>query len=154
MLIITVTILHIIVCIILVLVVLLQSGKGADLASAFGGASSQTAFGSRGPASFLSKMTTIAAVIFMLTSIGLSMISTKAVSKSVLEGTAEETATPDTVKPKTETSDTTGLTQEQIERRIQELEAEKQKKANAGESTPVLKPEAPLNPEESAPAPK
>ena len=64
--------LHVIVCVILVLVVLLQSGKGADLAGAFGGGATQTAFGSRGPASFLSKMTTVAAIIFMLTSIGLS----------------------------------------------------------------------------------
>ena len=69
--------LHVIVCVILVLVVLLQSGKGADLAGAFGGGATQTAFGSRGPASFLSKMTTIAAVVFMITSIALSMISTK-----------------------------------------------------------------------------
>ena len=73
--------LHVIVCVILVLVVLLQSGKGADLAGAFGGGATQTAFGSRGPASFLSKMTTVAAIVFMLTSIGLSMISTKTGSK-------------------------------------------------------------------------
>ena len=65
---------HVIVCIFLVLVVLLQSGKGADLAGAFGGGGTQTAFGSRGPASFLTRMTTVVAVIFMLTSIGLSMM--------------------------------------------------------------------------------
>jgi len=70
-----ITTLHVIVCVILVLVVLLQSGKGADLAGAFGGGATQTAFGSRGPASFLSKMTTISAIIFMVTSIGLSMIT-------------------------------------------------------------------------------
>jgi preprotein translocase subunit SecG len=73
--------LHVLVCIILVLVVLLQSGKGADLAGAFGGGATQTAFGSRGPASFLSKMTTIAAVVFMLTSIGLSMINRPSTGK-------------------------------------------------------------------------
>jgi len=66
--------LHVIVCIFLVLVVLLQSGKGADLAGAFGGGATQTAFGSRGPASFLTRMTTVVAIIFMLTSIGLSMM--------------------------------------------------------------------------------
>jgi len=70
-----ITALHVVVCAILVLVVLLQSGKGADLAGAFGGGATQTAFGSRGPASFLSRMTTIAAVVFMITSISLSMIS-------------------------------------------------------------------------------
>ena len=69
------TVVHVFVCIILILVVLLQSGKSADLSGAFGGGATQTAFGSRGPASFLSKMTTIAAVVFMLTSIGLSMMS-------------------------------------------------------------------------------
>ncbi len=65
--------LHVIVCVILVLVVLLQSGKGADLSGAFGGGATQTAFGSRGPASFLSKMTTVAAIVFMMTSIGLGV---------------------------------------------------------------------------------
>ena len=92
--------LHVIVCVILVLVVLLQSGRGADLAGAFGGGATQTAFGSRGPASFLSKMTTIAAIVFMLTSIGLSLISTKTEAKSVLETnqtecTSKESACPD-----------------------------------------------------------
>ena len=79
--------LHVIVSIILVLVVLLQSGKGADLSGAFGGGATQTAFGSRGPASFLSKMTTGAAIVFMLTSISLSLMTTSAStgSKSILE---------------------------------------------------------------------
>jgi len=80
--------LHVIVCIILVLVVLLQSGKGADLAGAFGGGGSQTAFGSRGPASFLSKVTTAAAVLFMMTSLALSGLGRKTTGSSVLEGTA------------------------------------------------------------------
>ena len=66
-----VTILHIIVCIVLILVVLLQAGKGADMGAAFGG-SSQTIFGSSGPGTFLGKMTTIVAMIFMLTSLVLS----------------------------------------------------------------------------------
>jgi len=80
---------HIIVCIILVLVVLLQSGKGADLAGAFGGGATQTAFGSRGPASFLTRMTTTVAIIFMLTSIGLSMMGERrAEDKSILEKSA------------------------------------------------------------------
>ncbi|MFH1575264.1 MAG: preprotein translocase subunit SecG [Acidobacteriota bacterium] len=79
--------LHVIVCLILILVVLLQSGKGADLAGAFGGGGSQTAFGSRGPASFLSRMTTAAAIIFMVTSITLSGIGRSGVESSVLDGT-------------------------------------------------------------------
>jgi preprotein translocase subunit SecG len=77
---------HIIVSVILILVVLLQTGKRADLAGAFGGGGSQTVFGARGAATFLSKATTISAVIFMLTSLLLSLLSTGAEirGKSVL----------------------------------------------------------------------
>ncbi len=60
---------HIIVCFVLAIVVLLQSGTAADLAGAFGGAGSQTAFGPRGAATFLSRATTWCAVMFMLTSL-------------------------------------------------------------------------------------
>jgi len=67
-------ILHIIICIALILVVLLQAGKGANMGAVFGG-SSQTIFGSSGPGTFLGKMTTAIAVIFMLTSLGLSYLS-------------------------------------------------------------------------------
>ena len=69
-----ITILHIIVCVILILVVLLQAGKGANMGAAFGG-SSQTVFGSSGAGTFLGKMTTIVAAIFMLTSLTLSYFS-------------------------------------------------------------------------------
>src|SRR5690348_12248823 len=82
-----VTTLHVLVCIILILVVLLQSGKGADLAGAFGGGGTQTAFGSRGPASFLSKLTTAAAILFMVTSVSLSLMSRKSESRSILDTT-------------------------------------------------------------------
>ena len=60
-------IVHVIVCLFLIIVVLLQSGKAADLAGAFGGMGSQTAFGPRGSATLLSKATTISAILFMLT---------------------------------------------------------------------------------------
>lgn len=72
-----VTIIHVIVCLILVVVVLLQSGKAADLAGAFGGMGSQTVFGPRGSATVLSKATTISAVLFMLTSLTLSILATR-----------------------------------------------------------------------------
>src|SRR3984893_6967583 len=65
--------LHILVCGLLIIVVLLQSGEAADLAGAFGGAGSQTAFGPRGAATFLSKATTWCAIMFMLTSMALTM---------------------------------------------------------------------------------
>jgi preprotein translocase subunit SecG len=71
------TVLHVIVCLILIAVVLLQSGKAADLAGAFGGMGSQTAFGPRGAATLLSKATTGAAILFMITSLALSMVATK-----------------------------------------------------------------------------
>ncbi len=65
--------LHILVCGLLIIVVLLQSGEAADLAGAFGGAGSQTAFGPRGAATFLSKATTWCAIMFMLTSMAMTM---------------------------------------------------------------------------------
>ncbi len=91
--------LHVLVCFILVLVIMLQSGSAADLAGAFGGAGSQTAFGPRGAATFLSKATTWCAIVFMLTSLTLSIkrtptdISTG--SSSILEQTTKTApATP------------------------------------------------------------
>jgi preprotein translocase subunit SecG len=80
------TIVHVIVCFFLIIVILLQSGKAADLAGAFGGMGSQTAFGPRGSATLLSKATTVSTVIFMLTSISLSIIATKSNGSS--SGTA------------------------------------------------------------------
>ncbi len=68
------TIVHVLVCLFLIIVVLLQSGKAADLAGAFGGMGSQTAFGPRGAATLLSKSTTGAAVLFMVTSISLGIL--------------------------------------------------------------------------------
>jgi preprotein translocase subunit SecG len=72
------TTIHVIVCFFLAIVVLLQSGKAADLAGAFGGMGSQTVFGPRGSATVLSKATTMAAALFMVTSLSLSIISTRA----------------------------------------------------------------------------
>ena len=74
-----ITVLHIMVCFALVLIVLLQAGKGAELGAAFGGAS-QTIFGSAGAMGFLSKLTTVAAVIFMITSLLLAFASSQRAS--------------------------------------------------------------------------
>jgi preprotein translocase subunit SecG len=65
--------LHVVVCFVLVIVIMLQSGNAADLAGAFGGAGSQTAFGPRGAATFLSRATTWCAIVFMMTSLTLSV---------------------------------------------------------------------------------
>jgi preprotein translocase subunit SecG len=85
--IILITTVHIIVCLFLIIVVLLQSGKSGDIAAAFGGMGSQTAFGPRGAATVLSKATTWSAVIFMVTSLALSIFATRrGGSNSVLQG--------------------------------------------------------------------
>jgi len=85
-----VVVLHIIVCISMVLVVLLQSGKGANMGAAFGG-SSQTIFGSSGPGTFLGKATTVVAVVFMLTSLWLAYFAAHK-SESVIRGPAPPSA--------------------------------------------------------------
>src|ERR1051325_9033160 len=87
-------IVHIIVCLFLIIVVLLQSGKAADLAGAFGGMGSQTAFGPRGSATLLSKATTISAVLFMVTSLSLSIMATRnaGLGATVLEGAPSKSA--------------------------------------------------------------
>jgi preprotein translocase subunit SecG len=68
-------IVHVVVCVALIMIVLLQTGKGADMGAAFGGGSSQTLFGSSGASTFLSKATTVAAIVFMLTSLTLAYMS-------------------------------------------------------------------------------
>src|ERR1700688_4701309 len=85
--IILVTIIHVIVCLFLIIVVLLQSGKAGDISAAFGGQGSQAAFGPRGAATALSKATTLSAVLFMLTSVTLSIYAIKhGGPSSVLQG--------------------------------------------------------------------
>src|SRR5258705_8568154 len=85
-------ILHVVVCLFLICVVLLQQGKSADLAGAFGGQGSQTAFGPRGAANLLTKLTTWSAIIFMVTTIGLYIaLSRMSGDHSVLSGTTHPT---------------------------------------------------------------
>ena len=80
----TLSILHLVVAIGLILIVLLQSGKGSDIGAAFGGGSSQTVFGGRGAATFLSKMTTIFAVLFMVTSLVLTILSAQRAGSTIV----------------------------------------------------------------------
>jgi len=77
-------IIHIIICIALIMIVLLQTGKGADMGAAFGGGGSQTLFGSGGASTFLSKATTVAAIVFMLTSFGLAFLSNNRSAESLV----------------------------------------------------------------------
>ena len=84
--------LHVVACLFLIAVVLLQQGKGQDLASAFGGGGTQTAFGPRGSATVLSRATTILAGVFMVTSLGLSLVRPR--SSGILDQVPATTASP------------------------------------------------------------
>jgi preprotein translocase subunit SecG len=86
------TFVHVIVCLFLVAVVLLQQGKSADWAGTFGGGSSQAAFGQRTTATLLSKATTLAAILFMVTSLALTILAGRVGSGSVLP--TDSTAKP------------------------------------------------------------
>ena len=77
-------IIHVIVCVALIMIVLLQTGKGADMGAAFGGGGSQTLFGSTGASTFLSKATTVAAIVFMLTSLVLAYMSSHRTADSIM----------------------------------------------------------------------
>ena len=80
-----IVIVHVVVCLMLIGIVLLQTGKGADMGAAFGG-SSQALFGGAGPAPFLTRVTTIAAVVFMVTSLTLAYFSANVMEGSVMRG--------------------------------------------------------------------
>lgn len=82
---------HVLICFFLIAVVLLQQGKGADL-SVFGGGATQTAFGARGAATVLHKMTVISFVLFILTTLGIGVYQSKQSTSGVFEGLDEEAA--------------------------------------------------------------
>ena len=90
-------ILHLIVCFLMIAAILLQAGKGAEIGAAFGG-SSQTVFGSRGPGTFLSKVTVAAAVIFMLTSLSLALLSRQENVASVIDVPATSSSAPESTE--------------------------------------------------------
>jgi preprotein translocase subunit SecG len=151
-----IAVLHVLVCLILILVVLLQSGKGADLAGAFGGGATQTAFGSRGPASFLSKLTTISAVIFMITCLSLSVIGSKRASRSVLD-TTTGTTVPASKAPAVEPP-AKAPTREEIKKMQDEIEAKQKAQPPDASKSPAAAPAAAPKGEppkaEQPPAPK
>ena len=84
------TVFHVIVSIFLILVVLLQQGKSADWSGAFGGGGTQTAFGSRGSGTVLSRATTAAAIIFMITSLSLAILISRPGGSSVIREGAKQ----------------------------------------------------------------
>jgi preprotein translocase subunit SecG len=95
-----IVIVHVLVCLIMIGVILLQAGKGAEIGAAFGG-SSQTIFGSRGATTFLSKMTIAAATLFMLTSMSLSILSkNRSVASSIVDSLPPTATTPAPDQPR------------------------------------------------------
>jgi preprotein translocase subunit SecG len=93
------TVLHVMVCAVLVVVVLLQHGKGADIGAVFGGGASNTVFGSRGAGNFLTRLTTGAAIVFMVTSLGLSYIANKGGTTGIFEETGPPPTTGAPLSP-------------------------------------------------------
>ena len=89
-----ITLIHVVVCTVLIVVVLLQHGKSADIAATFGGMGSQTAFGPRGTATVFSRLTTWCAIIFMLTSMVLTYISTSRGASSLMDRVSTPAQTP------------------------------------------------------------
>ncbi len=101
---------HVIVCVALIMIVLLQTGKGADMGAAFGGGSSQSLFGSTGASTFLSKATTVAAVVFMITSLALAYMSSNRTGKSIMTNTPAPVSAPATSETKTDAAQNTPQT--------------------------------------------
>ena len=120
-----ITVIHIIVCFILIIAVLLQSGKAADLAGAFGGGGSQTVFGPRGAAPILSRATTISAILFMITSLGLWMLSVKGVTSAVKGEGAPTKEAPAVTETKKETEEKKPPATEEKEQKSTETEKKK-----------------------------
>ncbi len=83
-------VLHVVVCIFLIAVVLLQRGRGAEIGAVFGGGGGSTVFGSRGAGNFLTKLTTASAVIFMLTSLTLSYLWSSSGEDRLFEEAVEQ----------------------------------------------------------------
>ena len=101
---------HVIVCVALIMIVLLQTGKGGDMGAAFGGGSSQSLFGSTGASTFLSKATTVAAVVFMITSLALAYMSSNRTGKSIMTTTPTPVSAPATSETKPDAAPNTPQT--------------------------------------------
>ena len=126
---------HIITCFVLIISVLLQSGKSADLAGAFGGVGSQTIFGARGAASLLTRATTTCAILFMITSLGLWLFSgtsgtgTRSVVK---DEESVEKKTPPVTQPQKETKGEKTPESESKQQQQKEKDSEKIKEEQRG----------------------
>jgi len=152
---------HIIVCIALIMIVLLQTGKGADMGAAFGGGGSQTLFGSTGASSFLSRATTVAAIIFMLTCLTLAYNSSHKTGSSIMKDVkvpAPEQAQPETAPSaeKTESAPSASPLQTSVETKAAgEKDAAKTEEVS-GETAPAAESSAaePVPASESSASPE
>ena len=88
------TVAYVVVCLVLLMAILLQQGRGGDIASAFGGSGSQTAFGARAGATLLTRVTTVTAVLFMLGAIGLGILWQHGGASSVIGGKTAPVSAP------------------------------------------------------------
>jgi preprotein translocase subunit SecG len=158
------TIIHVLVCVFLVIVVLLQSGKAADLAGAFGGMGSQTAFGPRGAATVLSKATTIAAGLFMVTSLSLSILATNnaGTGSSVLDragkgpqksAPAQQTATPPAAPATTPAAPATDPSKQPMVELVDEKGKVVERRPFDVNKMPKVDPSNPVMPTPTQPAP-
>jgi preprotein translocase subunit SecG len=143
-------VIHIIVCIALILIVLLQTGKGADMGAVFGGAGSQTLFGNTGATTFLGKLTTGAAIIFMITSLSLAYLS-KSGDKSVVTdikppATPVQTTVPEQQAPPADNAVTVPDESIPDPEDAQPEPAQEQTDQNQPEETPVEGKQAPSEP--------
>ncbi len=94
------TVIYVVVCLVLLMAILLQQGKGGDIASAFGGSSSQTAFGARAGATLLTRITTVTAVLFMIGAIALGIVWQRGGgSSSVVSGRSAPVSAPAPAAP-------------------------------------------------------
>lgn len=138
-----ITIIHVVICLVLIVAVLMQSGKAADLAGAFGGAGSATAVGARGQASIMAKITEVCAILFMFTSLGLWVLSGKSASSAVKDQAAPAKDTAATTETKKEPSPAAPTTAPAAAG-----EEKKQPEAKAADK------KAPETPAQKAPAPE
>ncbi len=138
-------VIHLIVCFLMIASILLQAGKGAEIGAAFGG-SSQTVFGSRGPGTFLSKITVGAAIVFMLTSLSLALLSKQAQTSSTvidLHPTTHQESSSSTSETSTTSSETSTTTSESTETPASEsTEATPSTEASSETTEPAAEPAA------------
>lgn len=134
---------HVIVCIALILIVLLQTGKGAEMGAAFGGAS-QTVFGGAGPAPFLTKITTGAAIIFMITSLALAYLSAKPTTSSIMKDVKPVSAAPQAgAQPAGSAADSAAKTAAPAASATENVDAQSQPAQNQSGNASKQQPTAP-----------